>query len=122
MISRDMKTANRNLSLGGYFVAVEDKLRSKSLDLLFEAVVSLQAVDECYRFFYDLCTVTELKDLAQRFEVALMLDMKKSYQEISSKTGASTATISRVKRFLEYGADGYKMALKRIGREGEGDV
>lgn len=94
-------------------MAFEDRLRSKSLDMLFEAILTLETVEECYRFFYDLCTVNEMKELAQRFAVAYMLDEKRSYQEISRETGASTATISRVKRFLEYGADGYRLVLGR---------
>ena len=94
-------------------MAFEDKLRSKSLDMLFEAILTLETAEECYRFFYDLCTVSEMKELARRFAVAYMLNEKRSYQEISKETGASTATISRVKRFLEYGADGYKLVLER---------
>jgi TrpR-related protein YerC/YecD len=91
------------------------KLRDDLLDKLFEAMLSLKNVDECYRFFEDLCTVAELKSLAQRLEVAKMLENNQTYGEIAQYTGASTATISRVKRALKYGADGYKLVLDRLG-------
>lgn len=90
------------------------KLKEPLTDKLFEAILSLRDIDECYRFFEDISTVAELKSLAQRLEVAKMLESDKTYGEIAEKTGASTATISRVKRCLNYGADGYKMVLKRI--------
>jgi TrpR-related protein YerC/YecD len=93
---------------------VNSKLKDEHTDKLFEAVLMLKNTDECYRFFEDLCTVNELKALAQRLEVASMLKQKKTYLEISEKTGASTATISRVNRFLIYGADGYNMILERM--------
>lgn len=91
-----------------------DKLRDRSLDRLFEAVLSLQTVDECYLFFDDLCTVGEIKSLAQRLEVARMLREGQTYHKIEAETGASTATISRVKRCLHYGSDGYSMVLNRL--------
>lgn len=94
------------------------KLRDHLLDKLFEAILTLDSMDECYRFFEDLCTVAEIKSMAQRFEVAKMLEKNYTYGEIVSRTGASTATISRVKRALNYGADGYKLVL---GRVEEGD-
>nr|WP_269438367.1 YerC/YecD family TrpR-related protein [Phosphitispora fastidiosa] len=84
------------------------------LDRLFEAVLCLENSDECYRFFEDICTVAELKSLAQRLEVAKMLEASRTYGDIAEKTGASTATISRVKRSLNYGADGYKLVLDRL--------
>jgi TrpR-related protein YerC/YecD len=90
-----------------------DKLRDRSLDRLFEAVLTLQSVEECYRFFDDLCTVGEIKSLAQRLEVARMLRKGCTYHQIEADTGASTATISRVKRCLHYGSDGYSMVLDR---------
>lgn len=93
---------------------MNSKLKDEPTDKLFEAILLLKDIDECYRFFEDLCTVTELKALAQRLEVACMLRQKKTYTEISVKTGASTATISRVNRFLVYGADGYNMILDRM--------
>lgn len=91
-----------------------DKLRGKSLDQLFEAVLSLKDLEECYRFFDDLCTVNEIQSLAQRLEVARMLREGFTYHRIETETGASTATISRVKRCLNYGNDAYTMALDRI--------
>jgi TrpR-related protein YerC/YecD len=91
-----------------------DKLRDRSLDRLFEAVLTLQSVEECYRFFDDLCTVGEIKSLAQRLEVARMLRKGCTYHQIETDTGASTATISRVKRCLHYGSDGYSMVLDRL--------
>lgn len=90
------------------------KLKDKSIDRLFEAILLLETVEECYRFFEDLGTVAEIKAFAQRFEVASMLMEKKTYKEIHNKTGASEATISRVNRALFYGADGYKLILERL--------
>ncbi|HLW58799.1 MAG TPA: YerC/YecD family TrpR-related protein [bacterium] len=91
------------------------KLRDLLADGLFRAVLQLRTVEECYRFFEDLCTIGEVKALAQRFAVARMLAHGKTYQEIASRTGASSATISRVRRYLTYGADGYVLVLKRLG-------
>jgi len=90
------------------------KLKEDILDKLFAAVLVLKDIDECYQFFEDLCTVAELKSLAQRLEVAKMLMENRTYGEITQCTGASTATISRVKRALNYGADGYKLVLDRL--------
>lgn len=90
------------------------KLKDELLDRLFEAVLVLKNTDECYQFFEDICTVAELKSLAQRLEVAKMLQENRTYGEIAIQTGASTATISRVKRSLNYGADGYKLVLGRL--------
>jgi len=94
-----------------------DKLRGKGLDQLFEAVLSLKDLEECYRFFDDLCTVNEIQSLSQRLEVARMLQEGNTYHRIETDTGASTATISRVKRCLNYGNDAYTMALDRIKKE-----
>lgn len=80
---------------------------------LFRAILQLKSVEECAAFFEDLCTIRELHDLSQRFEVAIMLDGKKNYQEISKATGASTATISRVNRCLVYGSGGYRAAFDK---------
>ncbi|MBE3571284.1 MAG: hypothetical protein IMW92_14685 [Bacillales bacterium] len=96
-----------------------DKLRGKELDQLFQAVLSLKDLEECYRFFDDLCTVNEIQSLAQRLEVARMLQEGKTYHKIENETGASTATISRVKRCLNYGNDAYRMVLDRIKDEKE---
>ena len=90
------------------------KIKDKLLDQLFKAILSLKTEEECYRFFEDICTVNELKALAQRLEVAIMLHKGYIYDDIVTKTGASTATISRVKRSLNYGADGYKLILNNL--------
>ena len=82
---------------------------------LMEGILKLQSVEECYAFFEDLCTVNELLSLGQRFEVAYMLRNHKTYNEVAEVTGASTATISRVNRSLNYGNDGYDMVFDRIG-------
>lgn len=89
-------------------------IRDNLTDQLFKAVLSLKDEEQCYRFFEDICTVTELKAMAQRLEVARMLDAGCIYEEIVEKTGASTATISRVKRCLVYGADGYNSVMDAI--------
>ncbi len=93
---------------------MDKRLKSEATDYLFRAVLSLEDQEECYRFFEDLCTISELKSLAQRLEVAKKLSGGESYTAIAEATGASTATISRVKRYLNYGADGYRLALDRI--------
>jgi len=95
-------------------VPINEKLRDDSTDRLFEAILTLKTVDECYRFFEDLATIGEIKALAQRLEVAKMLDAGMTYEDIVAATGASTATISRVKKCLNYGADGYRIALQRV--------
>ncbi len=92
----------------------EANFKSPAMDRLFEGVLSLEKVGECYAFFEDLCTINELLALAQRFEVATMLKEGQTYNTIEKKTGASTATISRVKRFLNYGAGGYNLVLERL--------
>ena len=99
-------------------MSVNEKLRNRLNDQLFEAILSLNSMEECYEFFEDICTVNELRSLAQRLEVARMLKEGVSYEKIVAVTGASTATISRVKRCLVYGADGYKKILARL----DGDV
>ncbi|MCY8930713.1 YerC/YecD family TrpR-related protein [Bacillus subtilis] len=91
-----------------------DKLRGKELDQLFNSILSLKDLEECYRFFDDLCTINEIQSLAQRLEVARMLREGNTYHKIETETGASTATISRVKRCLNYGNDAYEMALDRV--------
>ena len=87
------------------------KLHCESVDRLFQTILSLQTIEDCYAYFEDLCTIRELRDLSQRFEVAGMLRDGRSYQEISQKTGASTATICRVNKCLLYGTGGYRRAL-----------
>lgn len=95
-------------------LGMSKKIRTEAVDHLFEAVLSLQDKEECYSFFEDVCTVNELLSLSQRFEVAKMLREKRTYLEIAEKTGASTATISRVNRSLNYGNDGYEMVFNRM--------
>lgn len=90
------------------------KIKTEAVDHLFEAVLSLESREECYAFFEDLCTVNELLSLSQRFEVAAMLKEGKTYLDIAEKTGASTATISRVNRSLNYGNDGYELVFSRM--------
>lgn len=90
------------------------KIHTEAVDQLFDAILSLRNREECYTFFEDVCTINELLSLSQRFEVAKMLREKKTYLEISEKTGASTATISRVNRSLSYGNDGYEMVFGRM--------
>ncbi len=92
----------------------QSKLQDEQIDGLFEAMQQLKTKEEFYRFFEDISTVSEIKALAQRMEVARMLDEEKTYTEIANRTGASTATISRVKRCLNYGADGYRLVLERL--------
>ena len=92
------------------------KIKTEAVDYLFEAILTLRNKEECYSFFEDVCTVNELLSLSQRYEVAKMLREKKTYIEIAERTGASTATISRVNRALNYGNDGYDMVLSRVGK------
>lgn len=93
------------------------KLRDAFSDQLCQAVLALESVEECYQFFEDICTISELKALSQRLEVARMLKNGHTYDDIVARTGASTATISRVKRCLNYGADGYKIILDRLAKK-----
>ncbi len=93
------------------------KLKTEAVDHLFEAILTLKNVDECYTFFEDVCTVNEVLSISQRYEVARMLRHKNTYLEIAEKTGASTATISRVNRSLNYGNDGYDMVFGRLEEE-----
>lgn len=93
------------------------KIKNEAVDSLFDAILCLENRDECYGFFEDLCTVNELLSLSQRFEVAAMLKAHKTYLEIAEKTGASTATISRVNRSLNYGNDGYDMVFNRLNEK-----
>ena len=88
-------------------------LHTEATEALFRAILSLKTTEECYAFFEDLCTVTELRALSQRMAVAKLLDNNTVYTEIVAKTGASTATITRVNRALNYGSDGYKIVLER---------
>ena len=92
-----------------------------NFNYLFDAVLSLKDREECYKFFDDLCTVPELKAISQRLAVARMLSEKSVYNDIVNKTGASTATISRVNRSLNYGSDGYILVIERLKKSGENE-
>lgn len=96
---------------------MKDKLHTEAVSHLFQAILTLENEGECFEFFEDLCTINELLSLSQRYEVAKMLRQKKTYLEIADKTGASTATISRVNRSLNYGNDGYDMVFARLKEE-----
>lgn len=91
-----------------------DKIRGHQTDQLFTAILELKNLDECYELFDDLCTISEIQSLAQRLEVAQMLKLKKTYDTIQYETGASTATISRVRRCVDYGSGGYNKILNRL--------
>ncbi|MBR2257072.1 MAG: TrpR YerC/YecD [Blautia sp.] len=90
-------------------------IRTEAVDHFFDAILSLETREECYTFFEDVCTINELLSFSQRFEVACMLIEGRTYLDISERTGASTATISRVNRSLNYGNDGYELVLSRMG-------
>ena len=98
-------------------IKMSKKIRTEAVDQLFEAILCLKDKEECYTFFEDVCTINELLSLSQRFEVAKMLMDKRTYLDISEKTGASTATISRVNRSLNYGNDGYEMVFSRMAEK-----
>jgi TrpR-related protein YerC/YecD len=100
------------MKAGGY--KMNKKLKTAAVDHLIDAILCLKTKEESYNFFEDLCTVNELLSLSQRFEVATMLHDHKTYMEIAEKTGASTATISRVNRSLNYGCDGYELIFERL--------
>ncbi len=95
-------------------------LHTKDVDAFFNAVLSLNSLDECYRFFEDVCTVKEVLDIAQRLKAARMLKKGSNYLEVCAETGMSSATISRVSRCLEYGRGGYDLVIGRLGEEEKG--
>ena len=95
---------------------MNSKIKELNVEFLFQVILKLETMEECYAFFEDLCTVPELKALSQRILVAKMLSEHKVYSEIVEKTGASTATISRVNRSLSYGSDGYKIVFERLDK------
>lgn len=99
------------------------KIKTEAVDHLFDAILTLKTPDECYKFFEDVCTINELLSLSQRYEVAKMLREGQTYLEIAERTGASTATISRVNRSLNYGSDGYDMVFERLhlGEDTDGE-
>ncbi|MGG7178900.1 YerC/YecD family TrpR-related protein [Clostridium paraputrificum] len=93
---------------------IDSKIKSEEMDLLFNAILKLESIEECYKFFEDVATINEVKALAQRIQVAKLLSEKKTYTEIAEITKASTATISRVNRCLNYGTEGYNIILGRL--------
>ncbi|MDR5658599.1 YerC/YecD family TrpR-related protein [Serpentinicella sp. ANB-PHB4] len=101
-------------------MAYESKIKDKFTESLFEAILQLSTIEECYRFFDDVCTIKEIQSISQRLEVAKLLKLGKTYTEIEEDTGASAATISRVSRCLHYGADGYNLILERLEEKKEG--
>jgi TrpR-related protein YerC/YecD len=92
----------------------KSRLESEEMNFLCEAILSLKTNEDVYRFFEDICTINEIKDLEQRLQVARMLKQRRTYLDIASTTGASTATISRVNRSLNYGSDGYNLVFERV--------
>jgi len=94
-------------------------IHSESADRLFKAILSLKDTEECYNFFEDICTITEIKDMCQRLDTAFLIDEGISYQKISDQIGVSTATISRVSRCLNYGAGGYRAVIDRMKEDEE---
>ena len=91
------------------------RIKKERSDQMYEAILSLQSLDECKKFFSDLCTLTELQAMEQRFQVAMLLEQGMIYTDILEKTGASSATISRVNRSLQFGANGYSAVFARMG-------
>jgi len=104
-----------NKEKGGFYLQI-DKLRGEQLDQLFDAILSLKTREECYQFFDDVATMNEIQSLSQRLQVAKMLNEGSTYNAIEKQTKASTATISRVRRCLDYGSGGYETVLKRINK------
>lgn len=94
---------------------MNNKIKTSEVDHLFDAILTLKSREECYKLFSDVCTIKEILAMAQRYEVAIMLENKMTYLDIADKLGASTATISRVNRCLSYGEDGYNLVFERLG-------
>lgn len=118
-ISRKVRNNKRKIHKGGC-MSVNQRLVNPLTNQLFDAMLHLESIDECYEFFEDLCTINEIRDMSQRLEVARMLQAGEKYDKIEQVTGASTATISRVKRCLKFGADGYKNVLDKMEKKREG--
>lgn len=106
---------------GEGYSGIDERLRDPLTDTLFAAILLLKDKEECYRLFQDIATVAEIKALAQRLEVAKLLEKNVTYTTIAQSTGASTATISRVKRCLYFGADGYQLVLRRLAEKEKGE-
>ena len=98
-----------------------ENIKNEQTDYLFKAIMAIENIDEFYRFFDDLCTVAEVEDMSKRLQAAKMLRNGEVYNEISARTGQSTATISRVNRCLKYGSDGYNIVLDRLEGEGKSE-
>ncbi len=96
-----------------------DNLHSASIDRLFRSILQLETIEDCYRFFTDICTIKEIQDMAQRLDTAILLSQGMNYQNISKEVGISTATISRVSRCLNYGSGGYRAAIERLNASEE---
>lgn len=94
------------------------KFRNPEIDALFEAILTLKDINECYMFFEDACTIKEIREIAQRFQVARLLNDGQNYQEVNAATSASTATICRVNKCLNYGSGGYRTAIERLREKG----
>ena len=90
-----------------------------SIDRLFQAIMQLESVEDCHKFFEDVCTIKEVQDMSQRLEAAILLDQGAGYQAVSEQVGISTATISRVSKCLNYGAGGYRQAIDKMKEEGQ---
>ncbi len=93
--------------------------RSNSVDRLFQTFLNLNSIEECYTYFEDLCTIKEIKDMAQRLDTAILLKKGMSYQKISETVDISTATIGKVSKCLNYGSGGYEMAISKLDKEGK---
>ena len=91
------------------------RIKDENIDELFEGILKLENIEECYRFFEDICTVKEIQAIAQRLQVAKLLLQNAKYTEIEQQTKASTATISRINKYLKYGSEGYTLILDRLG-------
>ena len=96
-----------------------DNFHSASIDRLFRSILQLETIEDCYRFFTDICTIKEIQDMAQRLDTAILLSQGMNYQNISKEVGISTATISRVSRCLNYGSGGYRAAIERLNASEE---
>lgn len=96
-----------------------DAIHNESVDRLFDVIMKLSSREDCYKFFEDVCTIKEIKDMSQRFDAAILLDRGESYQSVSEKIGISSATISRVSRCLNYGSGGYRIAIDSLETEEE---
>ena len=96
-----------------------EKIKGEQTDQLFRAILELNDLDECYAFFDDLCTIGEVQSLSQRLDVAVMLKKKHTYDKIQKETGASTATISRIRRCVDYGSGGYNTIVDRLNEKNE---